>query len=146
MTLLLAFLGLSHWLLVAVLDLFGFPTNFYDRHYFFFLFVFFLMARPTALSVAVAGITRLGNDFFNQPCPTAPPVDRNLLIGSPVFGLKPVSENSPIERFLLEGLAFEAFLTCRRGAGIYSSCELGGNRSGTYDCERCHKPNAYALI
>ena len=53
---LLAFLGLSHWLFIAVLDLPGFSPNFYERHYFFFLTVFFLMARPAALSVAVAGI------------------------------------------------------------------------------------------
>ena len=30
---LLAFLGLSHWLFIAVLDLFGFSPNFYERHY-----------------------------------------------------------------------------------------------------------------
>ena len=29
---LLARLGLSHWLFIAVLDLLGFPTNFYERH------------------------------------------------------------------------------------------------------------------
>ena len=52
---LLAFLGLSHWLLVAVLDLFGFAANFHGGHYFFFLTVFFLMARPIVFSIALVG-------------------------------------------------------------------------------------------
>jgi len=44
-----------------------------------------------------------------------------------------------------EGLR-EALIGFRLGPAIKTSSEFGGNRSGTYDCERCHKPNAYALI
>ena len=40
----------------------------------------------------------------------------------------------------------EALIGFRRGPAIKTSCESGGNRSGTYDCERCIKPNTYALI
>ena len=44
-----------------------------------------------------------------------------------------------------EGLR-EALIGFRLGPAIKTSSELGGNRSGTYDCERCNKPNTYALI
>ena len=159
---LLALLGLSHWLFIAVLDLLGFPTNFYDRHY-FFLFIC-LIALPTTGRVMPYGFSffkgrafwRLGNA-------------RNRLITSPVFGLKPDAALRPAPKgavFLLDGASLLAcgFLalcgfpcpglgsvvlglrTFLRGSGIYSSCESGGNRSGTYDCERCDKPNTYALI
>jgi len=44
-----------------------------------------------------------------------------------------------------EGLR-EALIGFRLGPAIKTSCESGGNRSGTYDCERCIKRNTYALI
>ena len=134
---LLAFLGLSHWLLVAVLNLLGFPTNFYDRHY-FFLFIC-LIALPTTGRVMPYGFSffkgrafwRLGNA-------------RNRLITSPVFGLEPDAALRAAlkgEVFLLDGAAFLAcgFLalcgfpcpglgsvvlglrTFLRGSGIFSS-------------------------
>ena len=44
-----------------------------------------------------------------------------------------------------EGLR-EALIGFRLGPAIKTSSESGGNRSGTYDWERCDKPNTYALI
>jgi hypothetical protein len=81
---LLALLGL-HWLFIAVLDLFGFPPNFYERHYLFFLGSEVLaLERLRCPAIALAKI----------PAPLgARPEGR--LVGSPVFGLKRVTSPAP---------------------------------------------------
>ena len=143
---LLAFLGLSHWLLVAVLDLLGFPTNFYERHYLFFLGSEVLALERLSCLVRALDIAlparpegRAIPDGFCFPIARAPwrlGNARNRLITSPVFGLKPDAAFRPARKgevFLLDGAAFLAFgLPCPglgsevlgtllRGAGIYSS-------------------------
>jgi hypothetical protein len=134
---LLAFLGLSHWLLVAVLDLLGFPTNFYERHY-LLLLVFladFTNIRPSLEGAnfdAVILLKALSTVLLNLPAARLEgrlvpigfcfPIARGLLsplyraiisaVFSPSFGLEPDAAFRPARKgevFLLDGAAFLAF-------------------------------------
>ena len=92
-------LGLSHWFLIAVLDLLGFPTNFYERHYFFLLGCRLGKACPY---LCLGAVFPFGLD--NQGLPKRPP------------GV-PVSESVPVVGFrLIAFLKAHFFLATALGA------------------------------